>query len=151
MAKDRRNSYPRALTLIAVAALLASGLVVSTQAGAAGAPLFSVNAGGAAISGSPAWSADTAASPSANVNAAATGNTVFTTSSSINMTDPSVPTGTPMAVFQSERWDAPGSPEMTWSFPVTAGQYQVKLFFAEIYFTAAGQRTFNVTSTAPRC
>ena len=50
-----------------------------------------------------------------------------------------------MAVFQSERWDAPAAPEMTWTFPVNAGQYQVKLFFAEIYFTAAGQRTFNVT------
>src|SRR5205807_3526573 len=28
---------------------------------------------------------------------------------------------------------------------VSAGNYQVKLFFAEIYFTQAAQRTFNVT------
>ena len=109
-------------------------------------PLFAVNAGGAAISSStPPWSADTGAPASSFVNAAATGNSVFTTGTSVNMTDPSVPAGTPMAVFQSERFDPPGGSDMTWTFPAAAGTYQVKLFFAEIYFTQAGKRVFNVS------
>src|SRR5581483_9528667 len=106
---------------------------------------IAVNAGGPAVSGTPAWSADTAAAPSQYVNAAATGNNTYTTNQSVNMTDPSVPAGTPMSIFQSERWDPPGGAEMTWTFPATAGQYQVRLYFAEIYFTQPGQRTFNVT------
>src|SRR5205807_5003632 len=110
-----------------------------------GGPLFAVNAGGPAISGTPGWSLDTAASPSPNVNAAATGNFVYSTGQAIDLSDPSVPAGTPMAVFQTERYDIAGGPDMTWTFPVSAGQYQVKLFFAETFYTQPGQRTFNVT------
>src|SRR5258706_1273454 len=33
---------------------------------------------------------------------------------------------------------------MVWSFPAPAGTYQVKLFFAEVYFTQPGQRVFTV-------
>jgi hypothetical protein len=46
--------------------------------------LYRVNAGGAALTGSPAWSADTAAAPSPYVNAAATGNTPYLTATPIN-------------------------------------------------------------------
>ncbi len=47
----------------------------------------------------------------------------------------------PAAVFQSERYG-----EFTYTIPgLTAGNtYAVTLYFAEIYWTAAGQRTFNV-------
>jgi hypothetical protein len=80
------------------------------------------------------------------VNAAATGNRTFSTASAINTSDPSVPAGTPAALFQTERWDPAGAPELQWSFPVTPGGYEVRLYFAEIYsgIQSAGARVFNV-------
>ena len=142
--RGRRLTYRTAILIaVIVSAALA---VVRPQSASADTvtPQFAVNAGGGAIgSSSPAWSADTAGSPSSFVNAAATGNTVYTTPSPVDMTDPSVPAGTPMAVFQSERYADAGGPNMTWTFPAPAGSYQVKLFIAEIYFTQPGQRVFN--------
>jgi N-acetylneuraminic acid mutarotase len=121
-----------------------SGTGASPPAGV----IAAVNAGGPALAASgssPAWSADTAAAPSSFVNAAASASAVSTTSSSIDMSDPSIPPGTPMALFQSERYDPPTGSDMVWTFPAAAGSYQVRLYFAEIYFTQAGQRVFNVT------
>ncbi|MEE9405174.1 MAG: malectin domain-containing carbohydrate-binding protein, partial [Algisphaera sp.] len=52
----------------------------------------------------------------------------------------------PLALFQTERWDKNTGQEMQWDFPVTPGQYQVNLYFAEISngITNPGQRVFNV-------
>lgn len=110
--------------------------------------LARVNAGGPAVApldAGPVWAADTQASPSGLVNAAATGNTTSTYGATIDMTDPSVPPGTPASLFQSERWDAAGGSEMQWTIPASPGRYRVRLYFAEDYFTAAGQRSFDVT------
>src|SRR5919197_5308010 len=93
-----------------VAGLAAAALAAGGAAPVRGAPqatqavVYRVNAGGPALAGSPAWSADTSASPSAYVNAAATGNRTFTTTSAISTSDPSLPAGTPAALFQTERW-----------------------------------------------
>src|SRR5688572_21410273 len=65
---------------------------------------YRVNAGGPALTGSPVWSADTAAAPSPYANAAATGNTVYATGAAIDLSHPSIPAGTPAALFQDERW-----------------------------------------------
>ncbi|MGH9222418.1 MAG: Kelch repeat-containing protein, partial [Acidimicrobiales bacterium] len=109
--------------------------------------VYRVNAGGPALTGTPAWSADTVAAPSANVNAAATSNKVSSTTNPIDLTDPSVPSGTPGSMFQTERWDPAGSPELQWDFPVTPGSYQVRLYFAEIYTgtQSVGARVFDVS------
>ncbi len=50
----------------------------------------------------------------------------------------------PAAVYQSERW---ASPSLTYTLPnlVVGGKYTVRLHFAEIYFSAAGKRRFNVS------
>lgn len=100
------------------------------------------------LSDTPNWSVDSQASPSPFVNAAATGNTVSGTSNNIDLSDPSLAGAVPhMALFQSERFDNSGSPEMQWNFPVTAGgTYEVRLFFAEIYSGAqsVGVRVFDV-------
>ncbi len=66
------------------------------------------------------------------------GNTASTTAT-INTAN--VPTAAPQAVYQSERWGP-----STYTIPgLTAGkQYTVSLQFAEIYWTAVGQRQFNV-------
>ncbi len=60
--------------------------------------------------------------------------------------DRSIPAGTPQSLFQTERWDQAGGAEMNWTFPVTPGQYEVRLYFSEIYSGAfaIGKRTFSV-------
>jgi PA14 domain-containing protein/Big-like domain-containing protein/malectin (di-glucose binding ER protein)/ASPM-SPD-2-Hydin domain-containing protein len=128
-------------------ALLGGGARAQPVATAAGAVVYRVNAGGPALTGTPSWSADTAAAPSTYVNAAATGNTVYSTTSAIDTTHASIPAGTPAALFQTERWDPPATPELQWSFPVTPGAYEVRLYFAEIYSGAQtnGARIFDVS------
>lgn len=114
--------------------------------GAPGAP-YRVNAGAGNLAGPPEWSADTLASPSPYVNAAETGNkTYINGAATIDTSDPSVPPGTPPALFKSERWDPPEGPEMSWKFPVEPGKYKVRLYFAEIYSGAykEGARVFDV-------
>jgi glucose/arabinose dehydrogenase len=109
--------------------------------------LYRVDAGGAQLAGTPVWSADTAAAPSSFSNASTGGNSgTNTTTATINMSDPSIPAGTPMALFQTERFDKAGSPNLLWDFPVTPGNYQVRLYFAETYSGAfaVGARVFDV-------
>jgi hypothetical protein len=107
--------------------------------------VYRVNVGGASVAATPVWSADTAAAPSSFVNAAATGNTTYSTVAAINTSSSSIPSGTPAALFANERFDASAAPEMQWVFPVTAGRYEVRLYFAEIYFNAVGARKFDVS------
>ena len=85
-----------------------------------------VNAGGGTFvdSSGLTWSADTGFSAG---NTFAVGLTITGTSSP--------------ALYQTERWN--GAP-FTYQFNLPAGTYTVTLKFAEIYFTASGQRVFNV-------
>src|SRR3954469_9591861 len=72
------------------------------------AALFRINVGGPELAGSPVWQADTAAAPSSFSNATSGGNSATSaTAAAINITDPSLPAGTPMALFQTERFDKP--------------------------------------------
>jgi PA14 domain/Bacterial Ig-like domain/Malectin domain/Abnormal spindle-like microcephaly-assoc'd, ASPM-SPD-2-Hydin/Glucose / Sorbosone dehydrogenase len=134
---------------IAILVVLLTGSALPGLESAAGAPtiVHRVNAGGTSLTGSPAWSGDTSAAPSQYVNAAATGNTTFSTTSAIDLSHPSIPAGTPAALFQTERWDAAAAPELEWNFPVTAGSYLVRLYLAEIYSgtQSVGARVFDVS------
>ncbi|MDZ7728373.1 MAG: malectin domain-containing carbohydrate-binding protein [Dehalococcoidia bacterium] len=105
--------------------------------------LYRVNAGGELVSGTPEWSADSGSATSPHVN---TGET-YSSSTTIDMSDPSVPADTPTEVFQSERWDPSSGDEMQWDFPVENGTYRVDLYFAEIYSGAysEGARVFDVS------
>ena len=50
-----------------------------------------------------------------------------------------------MAVFQAERFDPGGGGEMLWDFPVTPGEYEVRLYFAETWNGGqSGARQFDV-------
>jgi PKD repeat protein len=111
-----------------------------------GSVLYRVNAGGSAISGTPGWTADTSAAPSSYTNAAAAYSTTSSTTATIAMTDPSVPAGTPMALFQTERYDVSKGADMIWNFPVASGTYTVRLYFAETYSGCwqVGCRVFDV-------
>jgi N-acetylneuraminic acid mutarotase len=146
----RSEPRRRRLNILLVCALVSTTvfIVQPTTIASADVTTYRVNAGGAVVSGTPSWSADTTANPSPYVNAAATGNKTATFSGTIDLTDPSIPAGTPAALFGKERWDPTGGPEMTWSFPVTAGAtYDVHLYFAETYAPnfAVGARVFDVT------
>jgi hypothetical protein len=90
-----------------------------------------INAGGGAFTDNAGntWSADTGFN---------TGNT-YSAASAINNTVND-------ALYQTERWDPSTSPELTYSFNVPNGNYQVRLHFAEIYSGnfAVGRRVFDV-------
>jgi hypothetical protein len=83
-----------------------------------------VNSGGPAYTDTQGnvWSADTGFTG---------GSTDSTTAAITNTTD--------QTLYKSERWDT-----CTYSFSVPNGTYTVTLKFAEIYWTSAGQRIFNV-------
>ena len=83
-----------------------------------------VNAGGPSYldSGGQTWSADTGFNG---------GNTFSTTNTISNTNDP--------VLYQTERFGP-----TTYNFTVPNGNYSVVLKFAEIYWTAVGQREFNV-------
>ena len=108
--------------------------------------LYRINAGGgqlASIDDEPlAWSADSFGNPSPYVNSGDS-NKTYTAGSPITA-GASVPGGVPLALFQSERYDLSSSPEMQWNFPVNNGEYEVRLYFAEIYWSSPGQRVFDV-------
>ncbi|MFC6940263.1 PKD domain-containing protein, partial [Salinirubellus sp. GCM10025818] len=107
--------------------------------------VYRLNNGGSELTasdGSIDWGADTSSNPSTYLNSIE--DKTYSTSDSISL-DSSVPSSTPTTLFQSERWDLPADPEMQWDFPVDSGAtYEVKLHFAEIYYTQDGQRVFDV-------
>ncbi|MGV3485086.1 MAG: malectin domain-containing carbohydrate-binding protein, partial [Planctomycetaceae bacterium] len=108
--------------------------------------VYRINAGGPAVED---WAVDTKETPSPYLNWDATANTNKTSSSSvtIDMTHGSLPSGIPAALFNSERYDWTQQPTMQWSFPVTPGTHEVRLYFAETFseITAGGQRVFDVS------
>jgi PKD repeat protein len=107
--------------------------------------LYRVNAGGPQIQsldGGPNWAEDDS-DPSdvrnngSNAAGWGPGETI----------DNTVPSTTPMAVFESERWSPSDNPPMSWAFPVTKGApIEVRLYFANrcSCTSSAGQRVFNV-------
>ncbi len=131
--------------LTAVGLVLLSILILPLPA-AAQSVLFRVNAGGAAVTAIDAgidWEVDTDASPSPYRNSGSTG--AGFTGGSI---DPTVPASTPPEIFDSERWDPSGSPEMQWTFPVAASaNYEVRLYFKNGYSgtSSGGARVFSVS------
>ncbi|MGN6302716.1 MAG: PKD domain-containing protein [Angustibacter sp.] len=107
--------------------------------------LYRVNTGGGAIGatdGGPDWAADNS-DPSALRNS---GSNAAGWSPSAAL-DSTIPSSTPSAVFDSERWDPADSNEMQWSLPVPSGvTVTVRLYFANRCGCTAsvGQRKFNV-------
>lgn len=103
----------------------------------ADAPIFRVNCGGPevpALDLGPAWSRDqTGPNASPYVNAAATGDMTFTFSLPVGAPHSSVPAYVPHAIFDDERWDPDGGPDMRWEFPVTNGLYRVRLYFTDAW------------------
>ena len=122
------------------------------DAGPAGSStvLYRVNAGGPAVAGpvgTPSWSEDSSAQPSPYANAAATGNLVATRTTPVDLTHPSVPAGTPIELFQTERWDMAAGPNLAYAFPVPSGvAVEVRVYLAEMHapLHVVGGRVFDV-------
>ncbi len=123
-------------------------LALEVNAGQSGSGdiLYRINAGGPQLAGTPVWAQDTTASPSPFVNAATGNSSAASVTNTINLSHPSIPEGTPMAVFQAERFDPGGGGEMQWNFPVAPGEYLVRLYFAETW--SGGQAAEHAFSTS---
>jgi|GEM_PF-616703 len=125
--------------------------VAATAEGVApiGDPIFRINVGGPTIAdpgGVLNWSQDltTAASPYYTAG----GQGYFATGNAINMSNPSIPPGTPSSLFQTERWDPAGGSELSYEFPVPAGTYEVHIYLSENYpatVNAPGLRVFDAS------
>jgi len=122
------KSAMRSLLLLSFVALLCSAASRSARA-----QDISVNAGGGA-----------AGTFLADRNFVG-GNTASTTTA-INTSLVSTPVP-PQAVFQTERW---GASTYTFGGLAAGAKYTVRLYFAEFYWTAAGQRRFNVNINGTR-
>ncbi|MFI0792157.1 malectin domain-containing carbohydrate-binding protein [Micromonospora rubida] len=121
-------------------------VVKTAPAPSASDVLYRVNAGGAQLPGTngPDWATDTVAAPSSYHNTSSDVSS-YTTNATLDAT---VPAGTPVALFNAERWDLSTSPDMQWDFPVPAGQQaQVRLYLANRYAATgtAGKRKFDVS------
>jgi hypothetical protein len=92
---------------------------------------YRINAGGPQVTNSiGTFAADQFYSPSP-------GSTYSVTSAIAGTTDD--------AMYQDERSASTDNGSFSYAFPVTNGTYKVVLHFAEIYWTSAGQRRFDVT------
>jgi len=108
--------------------------VVATEFIEQATSIFRINAGGGAVGN---FSADRFAN---------TGNS-FSTGAAIDVSDRSLPAGTPAAIFRTTRWDAAGGPELNYNIPTGPGDFEVILYFAEIFgpTSRVGGRVFDVT------
>lgn len=133
------TSTPNAVTVSDTSSALQIGQAV-TVTPATGTPI-EIDAGGAATG---AWAADTAAAPSSFLTAGSAAE-VAVWPTVVDLTDPSVPAGTPQTVMQSERYTA--GPTLGYTIPVAAGQSIIHLYFSENYVPAqvVGGRVMTVT------
>lgn len=117
----------------------------SRAAGGQGNVLFRINTGGGTIQSldsGPDWADDSGSSSDFRNSGSSTAGY-----SPVANVDATVPASTPRSVFDTERWDPVGDPEMGWHFPVTAGlPIEVRLFLANRYENTGGvgQRVFSV-------
>jgi len=108
----------------------------TTQAASSGTSIVSINAGGPAESNSGGGDSSFVADEDYS-----TGGTTYAVANTITIPASVATTAAPAAVYQSARQGT-----VTYTIPgLTAGtSYSVRLHFAELYFSAAGDRVFNV-------
>jgi hypothetical protein len=131
------------MTWVLALVVIGRGLAWGATGDPAVEPVFRVNAGGPALDGG-AWAADDSPEVSALTDEERT--RIASTDHAIDMSHPSLPAGTPAALFSTQRWDPRERPRMAWRFRVEPGRYEVRLYFAEISPDAqgVGLRTFDV-------
>lgn len=139
---------PRIITFVASDGVLSSvgaSTIVQIQKPVveAGTAVYALNAGGNSFTDANGieWIADT---PFTNEAAAVSFG--FSNGTNLDLTDPSVPDNTAQLLLQSERWDSGGGDEMAYALDVANGNYQVDLYFADIYSgtQSVGARVFDI-------
>ncbi len=104
-----------------------------------------INIGGPAVFGADGvlWSADLNSSPAGYITSPSN---TYATNQLINIDPNRVPTYAPASIFQTERWSWDTNQGLTWAFPVEHGDYEIRLYFAEIYSGtfAVGARAFDI-------
>ncbi|MDQ3290012.1 MAG: malectin domain-containing carbohydrate-binding protein [Bacteroidota bacterium] len=94
--------------------------------------VYRINSGGGSISNSiGVFAADKYFSPNPG---------------SLTSTDKSIAGTTDDALYQKQRRSETNNGTFSYNFPVSNGQYRVKLYLAEIYWTKVGQRVFDVSA-----
>ena len=118
----------------------------AAQVATSGRWLYRINAGGSLVptqNSGPDWAADPSNS---SLHSGGTTSATYPPSATLS---PSVPAGTPTALFDSERSDNKSNgPDMDWLLPVTAGTpLEVHLFFANrcSCSSTVGARRFSVS------
>jgi N-acetylneuraminic acid mutarotase len=108
-------------------ALSASDDVTVTANGSSGGPAVRINAGGSAYTDSlgQTWQADT----------------FFVGTSAVFSTTQPITGTTDDSLYQSERYGQ----SFSYQIPIANGTYEVDLRFAEIFWTSAGKRVFDVS------
>ncbi|GAB4398930.1 MAG: hypothetical protein OHK0053_18310 [Microscillaceae bacterium] len=110
-------------------------------------PIYRVNAGDVQITATdegPDWAAN--ATTGAFTGTGFIVNTGNISTHNIVGRDASVPAYVPQSIFAKERWDPPAAPEMQWSFDVSPGNYEVRLYMGNGFSgtSAVGQRVFDI-------
>jgi hypothetical protein len=104
--------------------------------------LYRVNAGGQEVTDSAMnWVRDKQVNPCPWLDPASAN---YTTGSDLAWTGTNN-TDAPTQIFSTNRYAGTTSgPQVNYNFPVSNGEYEVRLYFAENSFQASGQRVFNV-------
>lgn len=118
--------------------------------GAAGpVPVYRVNCGGGGVidpAGDLNWHVDTNVDP-APWRSAGGAQIESNLVDPVVSTSPTIPADTPDEIFQTGRFDFSGDvpPELAYTFPVIKGKiYTVRIYLAETYFMASGNRVFSI-------
>ncbi len=139
-ARSVRRELASILLLAALSTTLVHGDLPAVGADAT-TVLYRVNAGGPALQGSPPWEADDPSYRSPFVEV--TGDNFSSTDVAV-----AVPQDTSIdaSLFQTMRYDTKRGDNLRYRFPVPPGDYEVRLYFAEIYEPRAyvGGRVFDV-------
>ncbi len=114
-------------------------ITVDVTTATAGTVVKRINAGGPLLTdGTGAWAADGGGSTLSN--------TGFIHSTANPVDTSALPFPVPAQLFQTHRWDLPQAPALGYQIPVTPGNYEVRLYFAETWDGAMGNnlRVFGV-------
>ncbi len=107
--------------------------------------IYRINAGGSQIplTNTLPWQSDDKNNPSGFVTLPSS---IYARNVPVKVVPNTLPDYAVEKLFQSERWSGNKSQGLAWAFPVISGEYEVRLYFAEIYpgAFANGARTFNI-------
>ncbi len=109
--------------------------------------IYRVNAGDAQVAatdGKMNWAANATAGATTGTGFSVNTGSIYTLA--INGRHSSLPAYVPQSIFDAERWDQAALPEMEWTFDVTPGNYEVRLYLANSFAgtSEVGGRVFDI-------